>query len=185
MSEPFAHTSGPHNACVVIVGEAHGESEERYGAPFCGQSGRELFRMLGEAWGSQPAIDAANTREDGAWLSSRDAWLAEHSVLLTNVFALRPAGNNLGALCGARGEMPAGYTLAQVRNENPRYVRPEFLPHVLRLYNEIETTAPNLVIPLGATATWAFSFQANIGSVRGAVASAKIDELRGRVKSAL
>lgn len=46
---PFAATVGPANPRIVIIGEAHGESEERCRKPFAGQSGRELFRMLGEA----------------------------------------------------------------------------------------------------------------------------------------
>ena len=45
----FAATSGPASPRIVIVGEAWGESEERTRRPFAGQSGRELFRMLGEA----------------------------------------------------------------------------------------------------------------------------------------
>jgi uracil-DNA glycosylase len=169
VSEPFAHTSGPHDARVVICGEAWGESEERHLVPFAGQSGRELFRMLGEAWSSPEAIEVANVREDGVWLARRDEWLREHSVLLTNVFALRPPGNNLGALCASKGELPADYALPHVRTENPRYVRMEFLPHLQRLEAEVIRCDPNLIITFGGTATWAVARTSAIGSVRGAV----------------
>jgi uracil-DNA glycosylase family 4 len=168
---PFQHTSGPYDARVVVVGEAWGESEERYGVPFAGQSGRELFRMLGEAWGSQPAIEAANTREDGVWLAMRNAWLDEHSVLLTNVFALRPAGNNLATLCAPRAEMPSDYTLPRIRTENPQFLRQEYISEIDRLKLELLHAKPNLIILLGATACWALLGSAAIGSLRGAVAS--------------
>jgi uracil-DNA glycosylase len=179
MSEPFQFTSGPHDAQVVAVGEAHGEHEDRYGVPFAGQSGREFFRMLGEAWSSQEAIEIANIREDRIWLAKRDEWLEEHSVLLTNVFALRPQGNNLGALCASKGELPADYALPHVRTENPRYVRTEFLPHLQRLESEIRRSAPNLVLTLGGTATWALCSTSAIGSVRGAVALSRIPSVVG------
>lgn len=172
MSEPFAHTSGPQNAKVVVVGEAWGEHEERYRVPFAGQSGRELFRMLGEAWGSQQAIDAANTREDGVWLALRNEWLETHSVLLTNVFALRPPANNLGALCASKGELPADYALPHIRTENPRYVRVEHLPNLQRLEAEIIRCDPNLILALGGTAAWATIRSSAIGSVRGAITNA-------------
>ncbi len=72
-SEPFAHTSGPRDAKLVLLGEAWGESEEQHRRPFCGQSGRELFRMLGDAWGDPEARRVANLRSDSEWLREREA----------------------------------------------------------------------------------------------------------------
>ena len=46
---PFAHTSGPTNAKLVLVGEAWGEQEALVQRPFIGYSGQELTRMLDEA----------------------------------------------------------------------------------------------------------------------------------------
>jgi uracil-DNA glycosylase len=45
----FAHTTGPRNAEIVIIGEAWGINEQREKKPFVGQSGMELNRMLKEA----------------------------------------------------------------------------------------------------------------------------------------
>src|SRR5271168_3089843 len=119
MSEPFAFTSGPRDAKLILLGEAWGESEEREGLPFAGQSGRELFRMLGDAWSDPAAREIANIRSDADWLREREGWLQQEGMLLTNVFALRPSKNNLGALCGLKGEMENGYDLPPVRSENP------------------------------------------------------------------
>ena len=43
------HGKGPVPARIMIVGEAPGEEEIRRGEPFCGASGSELNKMLGEA----------------------------------------------------------------------------------------------------------------------------------------
>lgn len=170
VSEVFQFTAGPHDARTVIVGEAFGENEERYGTPLCGQSGRELFRMLGEAWQSPLAIEAANTREDGKWLALRNSWLHEQGVLLTNVFALRPPGNNLGYLCAGRTELPSDYALPQIRTENPRYLKPEYFPQLARLKIELQHSPRNLVLALGGTACWALLGRAAISTLRGAIA---------------
>ncbi len=49
MSDVFAHTTGPKDAEVVLVGEAWGADEAKAGIPFVGMSGRELDRVLFES----------------------------------------------------------------------------------------------------------------------------------------
>jgi uracil-DNA glycosylase len=177
MSEPFAFTSGPRDAKLVLLGEAHGESEEQHGRPFAGQGGRELFRMLGDAWGDGEARRLANLRSDQEWLRERESWLAANDILLTNVFAFRPPKNNLGALCGLKGEMEDGYNLPPVRSENPRYVRSELaLPELRRLATELAVSPRNLVLALGATALWSLTGSAAIGSLRGAIGEGRVLE---------
>lgn len=46
---PGAVFSGGAGARVMIVGQAPGSNESRTGIPFCGPSGRRLFRWLAEA----------------------------------------------------------------------------------------------------------------------------------------
>lgn len=67
----FYGTSGPHDAPIVLVGEAWGEAEEAAKRPFVGSSGTELNRMLAEA---------GINRDD---------------ILCTNVVAARPQGNEM------------------------------------------------------------------------------------------
>lgn len=168
---PFAHTSGPHDARVVFVGEAFGEQEERLRLPLVGASGRLLFQMLNETWGPSALLTRAlATHDENEWLRLREEWLHEESVLLTNTFALRPPGNNLAHLCAAKSELPNDYRLPQIRTENPRFVRPMFLSELRRLAREIEFFPRNLVVPLGASACWACVGSAAIGTLRGAVA---------------
>jgi uracil-DNA glycosylase len=183
---PFAHTAGPHDAKVVFCGEAWGaEEEELGGVPFVGQAGREFARMLGEAWNAPELRAAASSLDRSEWLSTRDDWLREQSVLLTNVFALRPQNNNLAYLCCSKEELPANYDLPPVRTQSPRYVKPQYLSEVMRLYAEIEQCQPNLVVALGATAVWALTLRANIGSVRGAIAEADLAELNEKFRKCL
>jgi uracil-DNA glycosylase family 4 len=56
----FRFTSGPHNARVVLVGEAWGANEAQQRRPFVGHSGQELDRMLKEAGLSREAILCTN-----------------------------------------------------------------------------------------------------------------------------
>lgn len=145
---PFAHTAGPRDARIVIVGESWGEQEERLQLPFVGASGQELTRML------------------------REAEIDRYSCLLTNVFPLRPPENNIEALCGKKAEVGADYKLPPIRQG--KYIRPEYLPHLERLAEEIRTCAPNLVIAFGNIAMWALLRATGIGALRGAVAESRL-----------
>lgn len=171
-SLPFAHTSGPRVARTVLVGEAWGEREEALGGrPFAGASGQELFRMLGEAMPEvAPALHAQvceQMRYGDAWMSVRDKWLAEAGILLTNVLALRPPGNNLEALCVEKKQLPVGYIHPAL--SRGKYLRTEYLAEVERLGEEITQVAPNIVVAMGNTACWALLLATNIGTIRGAV----------------
>ena len=45
----FKHLAGSRQPKMLLIGEAFGKDEESLGLPFVGESGKELFRMLGEA----------------------------------------------------------------------------------------------------------------------------------------
>jgi uracil-DNA glycosylase len=174
-TDAFAHTSGPHDARCVMIGEAWGESEDQHGVPFAGASGREFARMLIESgWDIDDllarAVEQLSTRD---FLAAREEWLERASVLLTNVFALRPTNNNLAYLCAARSDLPASYNLPPIRNENPRYVKEDYLPELSRLRAEVEQSQRNLIIALGGSACWAMVSSHAIGRLRGAVSTAR------------
>lgn len=65
---------GPHDAKIVIVGEAPGKDEEREGIPFCGASGKLLDRWLTEVG------------------------IRRSDCYVTNVVKYRPPDNNLRKL---------------------------------------------------------------------------------------
>lgn len=126
---------------IAIVGEAYGADEERARAPFVGASGRVLNFFLGTAG------------------------IERKHCFITNVFNLRPAGDDVKALCGKKPEgIPGWPALTQ-----GKYIRAEFAPEIDRLHAELRASDPDLIIALGGTATWALTKkQVSISKVRGA-----------------
>ena len=128
---------------IAFVGEAWGKEEAATGLPFMGNAGRILNGLL-----SQVGI----VRKD---------------CFVTNVLNLQPKpSNDIKNCCGPRdtgiADMPA---LAP-----GKYLRAEFQPELTRLYDELARVKPNLIVALGATASWALLRTTGIASIRGAVA---------------
>ncbi len=167
----FAAYSGPRSARCVLVGEAWGGNEADLRRPFVGEAGKEAFRMLGEAMPLvAPDLHAEITglfKYGLAWSRRRDEWLEAAGIGMTNVLALRPPENKLEALCTGKAEAGSGYDWPSITHG--KYLRAEFLPEVHRLYEELSTTRPNLVVAFGNTACWALLRATNIGSIRGNV----------------
>lgn len=128
---------------IMIVGEAWGEKEEETGVPFSGTSGWLLDQML--------AVAGINRKD----------------CYLTNVFNLRPKPSpDIKTLCGPKSSaIPNMPALAK-----GQFVRAEYAKELERLYAEVRRERPNIVIALGATATWAFLHTSGIKQYRGAVA---------------
>lgn len=125
---------------IMIVGEAWGEKEEELQQPFVGPSGFILNNML-----SQVGID-------------------RKECYVTNVFNLRPQPrNDIINLCGSKTEAIAGYPALT----KGKYVKQQYAPELDRLYSEVRTHQPNIIIALGATAAWAFLHTAGIKPIRG------------------
>jgi uracil-DNA glycosylase len=142
----FAHTAGPKDAKIALVGEAWGEQESIVGKPFQGYSGQELTRML------------------------QEAGIARRDCFLTNVLALRPPNNDLSALCCKKAECGEDYPHPHLGKVG-QYLRPEYLSELERLRVELEEVRPNITIALGATACWALLGTNGLGSLRGTVAT--------------
>jgi DNA polymerase len=140
----FAHTQGPHNARVVIVGEAWGQQEELTGLPFQGASGQELTQMLSEGG------------------------ILRRDCLLCNVFNSRPPGNNIEEYFDAKTAAGLG-GVAEPPLRLGKYIKECHLPELERLRSLLSLVRPNLIIALGNTACWAVLGTAKIGSLRGAV----------------
>jgi len=166
---PRCLPSGPVNAKAMIVGEAPGAAEDG-NHPFLGTSGQELNKILGEA-----GLDRSEFR-------------------LTNVFSTRPPGNKLEKeWCVSKLEATKQYkemrkelvkTTGQEKDWPPfytwpaiakaAYLKPEFLPELYRLREEINETKPNLIIACGGKATWALLQNSSITKIRGAVAESRL-----------
>jgi len=166
MPDAFAYSLGPRKAKLAIVGEAWGESEERFKAPFVGSSGAELARMLSETE-LGPPISPGYINEPtmiAHWMQS--------GIFLTNVFAEHPPSNNLDLWCATKKELGPDYTMPPLKHPG-KYVRPEFLHHLDRLYAELTEVKPNLILALGNTACWALLGQTAISSIRGTTVESK------------
>lgn len=180
---PFSAWAGPKSASLVLVGEAWGEGEEQTRQPFVGETGKELWRMAGEAAPDLfPELHAKAQemhRYEYAWVRERGQWLEAASVAFTNVLNLRPPANKIPALCLSKKELPIDYpeefsTRPITRSPRHLYLRPEYLPELGRLHEELlgcrSAGGGNLVVALGNTACWALLRSLNIGNIRGAVA---------------
>jgi DNA polymerase len=148
---------------VVLVGEAPGEQESVVGKPFVGSSGKELRAMC------------------------RQAGFDSNLCYLTNVFFERPPGNKVDYFMCKKAEASKEYAhyLPKLRREHPnypwpdkytfaklgqgKYVHPHWLGELDRLRQELTEWQPNLVIALGATASWALLGEGKITNMRGTV----------------
>ena len=123
---------------IVLVGEAFGEREERLGRPFVGPSGKLLDGILSAAG------------------------LARRDCHLTNVFNFRPVRNDIKSLTGPRPEAIKG-----MPKHSRGWIHARYECEVDRLYSELDTIKPNVVVALGGTATWALLHDTRITKLRG------------------
>lgn len=169
----FACWAGPRRAKILAIGEAHGREEsESAGRPFVGEAGKEMWRLLGEAWPEvEPGLHRHVTslhRYGIAWVKEREGWLAEASLAFTNVLNFRPEANKLDNVSCAKGELPQDYPKIGDISRG-KYLRPEYLGELTRLREEIRACTPNLILALGNTACWAVLGEKNISQIRGTV----------------
>lgn len=154
---------------IVLLGEAWGADEETLGHPFVGVSGGILISMLEDAGLlTLSASDKANKRE--YWKTRNpyfnlQIWEAHPELRLMNVFNLRPPrSNDVANLCGPKDEgLPDKPALMK-----GKFVRKEYANELVRLYHDLETEKPNVVVALGATAAWALLGTTGIRNIRGA-----------------
>lgn len=139
---------GPIPSDVAFVGEAPGEQEEMTGIPFMGSSGQELGQMCLEV-----------------------GW-QRREIFFTNVLHKRPPSNKLDAWCLPKKEVGKDYYHEPLRTG--QYLHPELLPELDRLRRELENAKPNLVVALGATATWALMGTAKITAIRGTISESTL-----------
>lgn len=128
---------------IAIVGEAWGEQEERARSPFVGAAGYELTRMLDEAG------------------------IRRADCFLTNVFNLRPANNDIENLCGPKADGLPGMPAVK----NGKYILSKYAGELSRLYDEVSSVRPNVILALGNTATWALLHNTGISKIRGTITS--------------
>lgn len=131
---------------IFLLGEAWGRDEEEEGKPFVGMSGHVLNSML------------------------RQVGINRDDCYVSNVFNLRPQpSNDVINLCGPKSEGIPGMPVLG----KGKYVRAEYAPELERLWRELQTEAPHVVVCLGATAAWAMLGTHGIRNIRGATATGR------------
>ncbi len=138
-------------AKILLVGEAPGEQEVVFGQPFVGNSGQLLREML------------------------LSAGINMNDCSLANVFLTRPANNALASfgtctLTEARAGVDGSKPFALIKADSKSYLPTALVQEALvRLRDEIEEAAPNVIVALGNTAMSALCGVSGIGKVRGVV----------------
>ena len=150
---------GSRSAKIAFVGEAWGAHEEMFRSPLVWWSGVELARMLSEAKLTRP-FELPRKVSVEPYMTS---WWQSTGFFFTNVFAARPPNNELEAWCESK---PNGTPMFKAG----KYFAPELMHHVSRLFKELEIVRPNLIVAMGATASWALLGTSTISKLRGAVA---------------
>lgn len=164
--------SGPPNPKMLMVGEAWGADEDSMRLPLVGTSGKENWKMLGEALPDvYPELHAQAMEEilaapwGLAWIGSRDPWLHAAGIGFTNVLNARPPNNDLKQWCAKKADLGPTYPYPPL--SMGQYLRPEFFHHLKRLHEEVQALRPNVVVLMGNTACWAFLQKTAITSLRG------------------
>lgn len=152
---------------LVVIGEALGETEARFGAPLVGPSGIELFRMLGEAGlielspFDRDYIIKYYSDQDPAIVAA--LWALHPEIHRTNVFNLHPPGNDIEFFCGPKADALPGYPPLL----KSKFVSQTYAPELDRLAAELLDLNPNLVLCLGNTPLWALAGRSGITKLRG------------------
>ena len=120
---------------IAFVGEAPGDAEIGEGKPFVGPAGKLFNKLLGVAG------------------------IERRACLVTNVFNEKLPDNDVKNWCGTTKERKVwaeetGYDLPPV--QKGKHLRPEYQHHLIRLCKELEAAQPQIIVPLGGTALWAF-----------------------------
>lgn len=132
---------GRPDAEIMLVGEAFGETEERSGIPFSGQSGLELNRML------------------------QEAGILRNECYVTNVINARPPRNDLTAWFP---EDKKSITGRMVQRQG-KFVDPIVAEGLEMLSKEIALVKPRVIVALGGTALWALTGNESIVKWRGSL----------------
>jgi uracil-DNA glycosylase len=148
---------------IMLVGEAWGAREDLFQHALVGSSGAELARMLSqvkltpELWTQYPSeLDMIKY-----WRDVKQ----DQEIDITNVFNCRPQENQVDLFFTNAKE-----GLASLPPLRPgKYLRPEMLMHLERLWQTLSEAQPNLIVAMGNTACWAVLGESKISVLRGTV----------------
>lgn len=132
---------GRPDAEIMIVGEAFGDTEDRSGIPFSGNSGMELNRML------------------------QEAGILRNECYCTNVINARPPQNDITKWIPEDKKSITG-RMVRVRD---KFVEPIVAEGIAMLGQELSLVKPKVIVALGGTALWALTGNESIVKWRGSL----------------
>ncbi len=161
--------TGPPDAKILFVAEAPGAEEEREGKPLIGSSGKEFTQCLSEAGIPREIcrldnvfhFRPPNNKFHAEWCDTKKAVSEEYKLIQDHLIKICP-----------NYPWPSTYTWTNV--SKGQYVKPEHLPELQRLKEEILSVKPNLVVALGGVAAWALLGASGITKLRGVVAESSL-----------
>lgn len=175
---------------ALLVGESWGEKELVHRHAFVGPTGVDLGLMLSQVNFAPPVrvwckkcgrrVDFTRTYAcagcgSRVWPSEVEMiahWerlRADHAIAVTNVFNHHPEHNELGHLFGTDKEVsiPGLIRWKPSKKVGGSYLKREYMPHLMRLWDEVMTLQPNVIVALGNAACWALLDQTKISVLRG------------------
>ncbi len=142
----------PEAPIIAFVGEAPGDREMELGRPLVGPSGKLFDAVLRLA-----DIDRAE-------------------VFVGNVFDFKLSDNDVSNICVPKSEVTPELEEQGIFKLPPLgpngYLHPKFHEQLDKLEADLKVAGPNLIVPLGGTALWAFTGTDSIMQMRGAVDTA-------------
>lgn len=159
-------------SCLMFVGEAPSDEEMEAGLPLVGPSGRMFGTILRMAGLTRTDPIPADFHADLA--TKRRGlrpllWERSHHTV-TNVFDFKLDDNDVRSICAsAPSAKDEGFADDGWHVPGAGYLRPDFRRHLDRLADEVRAADPAVIVPLGATALWAFTGSGAIVESRGTV----------------
>jgi len=134
--------------------------------------GHPRIAILGDTYHSddlatenRPAMALAPEGGYGKLFNSllKAAGIDRAQCLVTNVFNLRPSGNDIDNILVNKKDSLPGWPKIKAGKYLPRAL----IPEMKRLYAELEAFKPDLIIPLGSTALWAVTGSTGLSNRHG------------------
>ena len=91
------------------------------------------------------------------------AGIDRKDCLVTNVFNIRPASNEIDNILVGKKDSYPGWPKIKAG----KYMPKALIPELKRLYGELEAFKPDLIIPLGSTALWAVTGATGLSNRHG------------------
>lgn len=154
----------------MIVGDYPSGEDSNAGKIFTGPAGELLNDTLALS-GLATIIPCDCHKSVTCW----ERKVARSEVHLTNVFSMKPRGNNVDNFFLKKAAAKKVGASSPYGSFGSRGIlAPEFAGEVQRLRVEIETHRPNLILGLGALSLWALTGYDKISSYRGVVLPCKL-----------